>query len=85
LPGGSLDAALHGLMMHPKQSSHGKEGRAISIGQKHARPLDPACRSVRGRAIAISFVTSSSSMVNSTTSRGAAMMQGLVQRIVKRS
>jgi hypothetical protein len=40
--------------------------------------------SVRDRAIAISVVTSSPPMVNSTTSRGAAMMQGLVQRIVKR-
>jgi hypothetical protein len=47
-------------------------------------PLDPAWRFLRDRAIAISFVTSSSPMVNSTTSRGAAMMQGLVQRIIKR-
>jgi hypothetical protein len=37
--------------------------------------------SIRDHAIAISLVTSSSLMVNSTTSRGAAMMQGLVQRI----
>jgi hypothetical protein len=36
---------------------------------------------VRDRAIAISFVTSSSLMVNSTTSRGAAVMAGLAQRI----
>jgi hypothetical protein len=39
---GSLDATLHGLMMHAEQTSHSKEGRVISIGQKHARPLDPA-------------------------------------------
>ena len=36
---------------------------------------------VRDRAIAISFIMSSFPMVKSTTSRGAAMMQGLVQRI----
>jgi hypothetical protein len=41
--------------------------------------------SVRDRAIAISFVTSPSSMVKSTTSRGAAMMQGFVQRIIKQT
>jgi hypothetical protein len=36
---------------------------------------------IRDRAIAISCVTSSFPVDNSTTSRGAAMMQGLVQRI----
>ena len=40
---------------------------------------------VRDRVIAISFVTSSSPMANSTTSRGAAMMQGLVQQITEPS
>jgi hypothetical protein len=41
--------------------------------------------SVRDRVIAISFVTSSSPRVNSTTSRRAAMIQSLVQRITKQS
>jgi hypothetical protein len=41
---GLLDAALHGLMMQAKQTSHGEEGRAISICQKHARTLDSARR-----------------------------------------
>jgi hypothetical protein len=68
-------------MMHAKQTSHREEGRVIPISQQNARPLDPARRFCSDRAIAMSFVTSSFAIDNSTTSRGAAMMQGLVQRI----
>jgi len=31
-------------MMHAKETPHRKEGRVIPLGQKHARPLDPARR-----------------------------------------
>jgi hypothetical protein len=57
-------------MMHPQGSTNAK-----SIRDRATRLAD----SVRNRVIAISFVTSSSPMANSATSRGAAMMQGLVQ------
>ncbi|MGQ0446316.1 MAG: hypothetical protein ACT4O2_14630 [Beijerinckiaceae bacterium] len=41
---GPLDAALDGLMLHAEQTAHREERRVRSLGQKHARPLDPARR-----------------------------------------
>jgi len=42
--GGPLGAALHGLMIRAKPTSHREEGRVIPISQRNARPLAPARR-----------------------------------------
>jgi hypothetical protein len=39
-----LDTALHGLMVHAKSPAHGEVRRVFSIGEKHSRPLNMACR-----------------------------------------
>jgi hypothetical protein len=72
---------LLSVTMPAKQTSHREEGRAIPISQQNVRRSTGFAGSVRDCAIAISCVTSSFPIINSTTSRGAAMMQGLVQRI----
>jgi hypothetical protein len=41
---GSLDAALHGLMMQTQRPTDRKKRRVFPIGQQYSRALDPACR-----------------------------------------
>ena len=40
----ALDTALDGLMAHAKRRPHGEGRRVLSIGEKHSRPLNMACR-----------------------------------------
>jgi hypothetical protein len=39
-----LDATLDSLVMDPKSAPHGTERRIFSVGQRHLRPRDAACR-----------------------------------------
>jgi hypothetical protein len=67
-------------MMHPQGSANGKEGRSSRYAKSMRTRSTRLAGSIRDRVIATSFVTSSSPIDNPTTSRGAAMMQSLVQR-----